>query len=154
MLFCFLLDIKYIEMSPTTRAKCYESWQSSASSSIAPLSVSPPNHGHLLPLEEINGDNYDASDHAAVLCGNDPGGPLSTGRHSPTFIQVSSNSISIPQRNQKNFATCGSNSRLATSLGSEKSLKPSQYGKTQQRCSETSIFSTSPGSDTSYILRR
>ncbi|XP_053120811.1 tensin-4 [Hemicordylus capensis] len=144
-------DIKYIEMSPT-RAKCHESWQSSANHSGI-LSVSPPNYGQLLPHGGLQGDNCDASGHVTSLCGHDSGGPwhLPTGRRSPTCIQVST-SISIPQGNQKNSATSGSNSHLTSSPGFENVLKLSQHGKIQQRCSGASVLSTSPGSDTSYIL--
>ncbi|XP_054849432.1 tensin-4 isoform X2 [Eublepharis macularius] len=146
-------DIKYIEMSPS-RAKCNESLQNSASPFGTPPSVSPLNHIQLLPYRQINGENPDLRERAIFSCGNNPRGPplfLPTERQSPPFTQTSE-SISIPQRDQKNYASSRSNSFLAASPGFENFLKPSQHEKIQQRCSEASVLSTSPGSDTSYIL--
>ncbi|XP_070585250.1 tensin-4 [Erythrolamprus reginae] len=133
-------DIKYIEMSPG-KTKYQESWQSSRSLSSTPFSVSSPNRGHLFPRGGNLGYNCDAA-------GNISGSAQyfsPTGRQSPTCIQVSE-SISIPQRDQKNFASYGSNSSLASSPGIL------QLRKMAQRCSEASMLSTSPGSDTSYIF--
>uniref|UniRef100_A0A8C5SJT6 SH2 domain-containing protein n=1 Tax=Laticauda laticaudata TaxID=8630 RepID=A0A8C5SJT6_LATLA len=132
-------DIKYIEMSPG-KTKYQESWQSSRSPSSTPFSVSSPNRGHLFPLGGNLGYNCDA-------VGNISGSVQHfspTGRQSPTCIQVSE-SISIPQRDQ-NFASYGSNSSLASSPGIL------QLRRMAQRCSEASVLSTSPGSDTSYIF--
>ncbi|XP_026577814.1 tensin-4 isoform X1 [Pseudonaja textilis] len=133
-------DIKYIEMSPG-KTKYQESWQSSRSPSSTPFSVSSPKRGHLFPLGGNLGYNCDA---VGNISGNvqhfSP-----TGRQSPTCIQVSE-SISIPQRDQKNFASYGSNSSLASSPGIL------QLRRMAQRCSEASVLSTSPGSDTSYIF--
>nr|XP_056719791.1 tensin-4 [Euleptes europaea] len=146
-------DIKYIEMSPT-RSKCTESLQNSASPSGTPLSVSPPNLVRPLPYRQSPGDNSNLRDHATFLCSDSPRGPqhfVPTERQSATFFQASA-SISIPPQDQKNSATSESNPLLATSPGFENLLKPSQYGKILQRCSEASVLSTSPGSDTSYIL--
>ncbi|XP_039209919.1 tensin-4 [Crotalus tigris] len=133
-------DIKYIEMSPG-KTKYQESWQSSRSPCSTPLSVSSPNRSHLFLHGGNLGYNYDA-------VGNISGSAQHfspTGRQSPTCIQVSE-SISIPQRDQKNFASYGSNSSLASSPGIL------QLRRMAQRCSEASMLSTSPGSDTSYIL--
>ncbi|XP_034271653.1 tensin-4 isoform X2 [Pantherophis guttatus] len=133
-------DIKYIEMSPS-KTKYQESWQSSRSPSSTPFSVSSPNRGHLFPRGGNLGYNCDA-------VGNISGSAQHfspTGRQSPTCIQVSE-SISIPQRDQKNFASYGSNSSLASSPGIL------QLRRMAQRCSEASMLSTSPGSDTSYIF--
>uniref|UniRef100_A0A8C7E4K7 Tensin 4 n=1 Tax=Naja naja TaxID=35670 RepID=A0A8C7E4K7_NAJNA len=133
-------DIKYIEMSPG-KTKYQESWQSSRSPSSTPFSVSSPNRGHLFPRGGNFGYNCDA-------VGNISGSAQHfspTGRQSPTCIQVSE-SISIPQRDQKNFASYGSNSSLASSPGIL------QLRRMAQRCSEASVLSTSPGSDTSYIF--
>ncbi|KAL7977138.1 hypothetical protein Chor_009087 [Crotalus horridus] len=135
-----LPDIKYIEMSPG-KTKYQESWQSSRSPCSTPLSVSSPNRSHLFLHGGNLGYNYDA-------VGNISGSAQHfspTGRQSPTCIQVSE-SISIPQRDQKNFASYGSNSSLASSPGIL------QLRRMAQRCSEASMLSTSPGSDTSYIL--
>ncbi|XP_015278070.1 PREDICTED: tensin-4 isoform X2 [Gekko japonicus] len=146
-------DIKYIEMSPT-RTKCTESLQNSASPSGTPLSVSPPNHNRLLLHRQSPVDNSNLRDHTTSLCSNNLRGTQHfqpTERQSPVPFQASA-SISIPKQNVNNAATSGSNSILATSPGFENFLKPSQFGKIQQRCSEASVLSTSPGSDTSYIL--
>ncbi|XP_061447154.1 tensin-4 isoform X2 [Rhineura floridana] len=135
-------------MSPA-RAKCQESWQNSASPSNPPLSMSPPNLGHLFSYGGTHRRNGDSSGHIAFMGGHDPGGPQHpTGRQSPTCIRVSE-SISIPQGDQKNY---GPRSRLASSPGFEHFLKLSQHGRMGQRGSEASLLSTSPGSDTSYIL--
>ncbi|XP_026577816.1 tensin-4 isoform X3 [Pseudonaja textilis] len=127
-------------MSPG-KTKYQESWQSSRSPSSTPFSVSSPKRGHLFPLGGNLGYNCDA---VGNISGNvqhfSP-----TGRQSPTCIQVSE-SISIPQRDQKNFASYGSNSSLASSPGIL------QLRRMAQRCSEASVLSTSPGSDTSYIF--
>ncbi|XP_062994883.1 tensin-4 isoform X2 [Elgaria multicarinata webbii] len=142
-------DIKYIEMSPA-RARCQESWQSSASPSSTALSGSP----HLFPCGGTHRDDCDLSGHMTFAGGHDSGGPRNvptTGRQSPACIQVSE-SISIPQGDQKNPAAYGSNSHLASSPGLEYLLKLSQHVKIGQRCSAASVLSTSPGSDTSYVL--
>ncbi|XP_066485350.1 tensin-4 [Tiliqua scincoides] len=147
-------DIKYIEMSPA-RAKCQElSRQSSTSPIGTPLSMSPVNHGHLFLHRGVRGDHCNTNGHVTSLSGGDCRRHqhfLPTGRQSPTCIQVSQ-SISIPQPDQKNSAAHGSPSRLATSPGFENAAKLSWHGKIQQRISEASVLSTSPGSDTSYIL--
>ncbi|XP_028559849.2 tensin-4 [Podarcis muralis] len=136
-------DIKYIEMTPA-RAKCQESLQNSASPSSAPHSTSPPNHCPLFP----HGGTH-SSGHMTFMVGHDPGGPqYPTGRQSPACIRVSE-SISIPQQDQKGY---GSSSLLPSSPGLENLRKLSQHGRLVQRCSEASLLSTSPGSDTSYIL--
>ncbi|XP_060112441.1 tensin-4 [Heteronotia binoei] len=146
-------DIKYIEMSPT-RTNCTEFLQNSASPSRTPLSVSPPNHVRLLPHRESPGDNSSLRDHTTFLCSNNPRGTqrfLPTERQAPMSFQASA-SISIPKREENGTTTSGSNSLLATSPGFENFLKPLPHGKIQQWSSEASVLSTSPGSDTSYIL--
>ncbi|KAM6452789.1 tensin-4 isoform 1-T1 [Liasis olivaceus] len=139
-------DIKYIEMSPG-KTKYQESWQKSGSPSSTPFSVSSPNRGRSFPLGGNLGYNCDT---IGYISGS-PQRFSPTGRQSPTCIQVSE-SISIPQQDQKNFASCGSNSSLASSPGIENVLKLSQLRRIAQRCSEASVLSTSPGSDTSYVL--
>lgn len=142
-------------MSPA-RTKRTESLHNPASPSGTPLSVSPPNHIRLLPHRQSPGDNSNLRDHTAFLCSNNLRGAqhvLPTKRQSPTSFQASA-SISIPKRDQNNAATSGSNSIQASSPGFENLLKPSQHWKIQQRCSEASVLSTSPGSDTSYFLGR
>lgn len=146
-------DIKYIEISPA-KAKCQELWQSSASPISTPLSMSPINHGHLFPCGGVRGDHCNTNGQMTSLSGGDCRHHqhlLPTGRQSPMCIQVSQ-SISIPQLDQKNSAAHGSPSHLATSPGSENAAKLSWHGKIQQRISEASVISTSPGSDTSYII--
>nr|XP_020661540.1 tensin-4 [Pogona vitticeps] len=142
-------EIKYIEMSPA-RTKQEESFQRSTSPSNTPLSVSPRNH-HLPPHGGIRGDHG----HMTLMGGHDVGGSPrhlpAIKRQSPTCIHMSE-SISIPQRHQKNSAHYGSPSNLASSPGSENLLKLSQNGSRMEWRSETSVLSTSPGSDTSYIL--
>ncbi|XP_063156760.1 tensin-4 [Candoia aspera] len=139
-------DIKYIEMSPG-KTKYQESWQSSRSPSSTPFSVSSLNRGRSFPHGGNLGYNCDTVGH---LSGS-PQRFSPTGRQSPACIQVSE-SISIPQQDQKNFASFGSSSSLASSPGAENIFKLSQLRRMAQRCSEASVLSTSPGSDTSYIL--
>uniref|UniRef100_A0A8D0L232 Tensin 4 n=1 Tax=Sphenodon punctatus TaxID=8508 RepID=A0A8D0L232_SPHPU len=145
------LDIKYIEMTPT-RAKCHESLQGSGSPSVTPLSMSPQSNGILLAPRGIHKDNCNTRGSIIVL--NKHGGPphlLPTGRHSPTCYKASE-SVSIPQRGQKDCISYGSNSLLPTSPGFDNLLKPLYIGRVQQRASGVSVLSTIPGSDTSYML--
>ncbi|XP_077170970.1 tensin-4 isoform X2 [Paroedura picta] len=146
-------DIKYIEMSPT-RTKCTESLQNSASPSGTPLSVSPLNQVRMFPHRQNSGESSSLRDHTTLLCSGHPRGSqhfLPTGRQSSMSFQASA-SISIPKRDLNSAVTSGSNSVPASSPDFENLLKPLQHGKVQQRCSEASVMSTSPGSDTSYIL--
>ncbi|KAF7239112.1 Tensin-4 [Varanus komodoensis] len=139
-------DIKYIEMSPA-RAKGAESWQNPAGSSSTSLSVSP----RLLPCGGTPRNTCDMGGPMAFVHAHDLGGLPATGRQPPMCTQVSE-SISIPQRGQKNSAAHGSDSHLASSPGFENFLKLAHHGRLAQRCSEASMLSTSPGSDTSYVL--
>ncbi|XP_042332992.1 tensin-4 [Sceloporus undulatus] len=147
-------EIKYIEMSPT-RAKGQESWQNSTNPTSTPHSMSPLNTRSLFPSGRAQGENTDANGHITFLGGHDSGGGPQqlppAGRQSPACIQMSE-SISIPQGNPNNSVAYGSSSHLASSPGVEILLKLSQHGRMMQRCSETSVLSASPGSDTSYIF--
>ncbi|KAH0626847.1 hypothetical protein JD844_002101 [Phrynosoma platyrhinos] len=147
-------EIKYIEMSPA-RAKGQEPWQNSTSPSSTPHSMSPLNTRSLFPCGRTQGENTDANGHIAFLCAHDSGGSPQhlppTGRQSPACIQMSE-SISIPQGNPNSSVAYESSSHLASSPGVEILLKLSQHGRMMQRCSETSVLSASPGSDTSYIF--
>uniref|UniRef100_A0A8D0DLJ3 Tensin 4 n=1 Tax=Salvator merianae TaxID=96440 RepID=A0A8D0DLJ3_SALMN len=148
-----ILDyIKYIEMTPA-RANYQEPWQSSASASSTPLSMSPPNQSHWFPHGGIHEDRCGLSGPGIFMSSRDSRGPPQhlTGRQSPACIQVSE-SISIPQKNHNGSTTCGSSLHLASSPGSENLLKSLQLGRKPQRSSAASMLSTSPGSDTSYIL--
>nr|XP_008111582.1 PREDICTED: tensin-4 [Anolis carolinensis] len=147
-------EIKYIEMSPT-RAKAAESCQNSTSSSSTSLSTSSLNNRNLFTCGRIQGDTVDGNSHIAFLGGRDSGGGPQrlppTGRQSPACIQMSE-SICIPQGNPNHCIAYGSSSHLTSSPVTENLLKFSQHGRMMQRCSETSVLSASPGSDTSYIF--
>lgn len=154
---CFVSDIKYIEMTPT-RAKCHESVQGSGSPSMTPLSRSPQGHCLLLqrttqPNCSTNGSvvfsSPSASDSARAVLQNNS----SLGSYSKTSNKASE-CISIPQRGQRDCISYGSTSLLSTSPGFENLLKPLHAGRGQQRTSAVSQLSTSPGSDTSYMLGR
>uniref|UniRef100_A0A8C3T6K6 Tensin 4 n=1 Tax=Chelydra serpentina TaxID=8475 RepID=A0A8C3T6K6_CHESE len=149
--------IKYIEMTPT-RAKSHESMQGSASPCVTPLSMSPQSSGFLLPRGVLARDNCTPN---GSLVFSSPSGPNSTwaapqnqppaGSSPQTSYRVSE-CVSIPQRGRKDGISYGPNPLLATSPGLESLRKALYIGRAQQRTSRVSVLSTSPGSDTSYVL--
>ncbi|CAM5178372.1 unnamed protein product [Eretmochelys imbricata] len=152
-----LLEIKYIEMTPT-RAKSHESMQGSASPCITPLSMSPQGNCFLLPRGVLARDNCTPN---GSLVFSSPSGPDSnqaapqnqpaTGSSPQTSYRVSE-CVSIPQCGPKDCISYRPNTLLATSPGLESLRRALYIGRAQQRTSRVSMLSTSPGSDTSYVL--
>ncbi|KAM9112855.1 tensin-4 [Pangshura tecta] len=146
------LEIKYIEMTPT-RAKSHESMQGSASPCVTPLSMSPQGSCFLLARDNCtpNGSLIFSSpsrpDSNQAAPQNQP--PMGS---SPRTSYRASECVSIPQRGQKDCISYGPNGLLATSPGLESLWKALYVGRAQQRTSRVSMLSTSPGSDTSYVL--
>ncbi|KAG6929791.1 tensin 4 [Chelydra serpentina] len=144
-------------MTPT-RAKSHESMQGSASPCVTPLSMSPQSSGFLLPRGVLARDNCTPN---GSLVFSSPSGPNSTwaapqnqppaGSSPQTSYRVSE-CVSIPQRGRKDGISYGPNPLLATSPGLESLRKALYVGRAQQRTSRVSVLSTSPGSDTSYVL--
>uniref|UniRef100_A0A674IUY2 Tensin 4 n=1 Tax=Terrapene triunguis TaxID=2587831 RepID=A0A674IUY2_9SAUR len=145
-------EIKYIEMTPA-RAKSHESMQGSASPCVTPLSMSPQGSCFLLARDNCTPNGS--------LVFSSPSGPDSnraapqnqppTGSSPQTCYRVSE-CVSIPQRGQKDCISYGPNTLLATSPGLESLRKALYIGRAPQRTSRVSVLSTSPGSDTSYML--
>uniref|UniRef100_A0A452IQP8 SH2 domain-containing protein n=1 Tax=Gopherus agassizii TaxID=38772 RepID=A0A452IQP8_9SAUR len=144
--------IKYIEMTPT-RAKSHESMQGSASPCITPLSMSPQGSCFLLARDNCtpNGSLVFSSPSRPDSNRPAPQNQPPTGS-SPQTSYRASECVSIPQRGQKDCISYGPNTLLATSPGLESLRKALYIGRAQQRTSRVSMLSTSPGSDTSYVL--
>ncbi|NXS67769.1 TENS4 protein, partial [Pandion haliaetus] len=148
------IDIKYIEMTPG-RAMCPELLQGSPSPSGTPFSRSPQGNGFLPHKGGLRG-NYSTS--SSVVFSSPPGptsphsGTLSCAA-SPTRSKASE-CIAVPQQctaGQTDSISYGPGA-LSTSPGFDNLLKPLHLVRAQQRSSWVSLLSTSPGSDTSYIL--
>uniref|UniRef100_A0A8C0IS20 Tensin 4 n=1 Tax=Chelonoidis abingdonii TaxID=106734 RepID=A0A8C0IS20_CHEAB len=146
------LEIKYIEMTPT-RAKSQESMQGSASPCVTPLSMSPQGSCFLLARDNCtpNGSLVFSSPSRPDSSWAAPQNQPPTGS-SPQIGYRASECVSIPQRGQKDCISYGPNTLLATSPGLESLRKALYIGRAQQRTSRVSMLSTSPGSDTSYVL--
>ncbi|XP_042643168.1 tensin-4 [Tyto alba] len=147
------IDIKYIEMPG--RATCPELLPRSPSPSGTPFSRSPQNNG-FLPQKGVLRGNYSTS--GSVVFSSPPG-PASpclgslTCAASPTRSKASEG-IAVPQpraAGQTDSISYGPGA-LGTSPGFDNFLKPVPMVRAQQRSSWVSLLSTSPGSDTSYIL--
>uniref|UniRef100_A0A8C3FEV5 Tensin 4 n=1 Tax=Chrysemys picta bellii TaxID=8478 RepID=A0A8C3FEV5_CHRPI len=136
------LEIKYIEMTPA-RAKSHESMQGSASPCVTPLSMSPQGSCFLLARDNCTPNGS--------LVFSTPQTQPPTGSSPQTCYRVSE-CVSIPQRGQKDCISYGPNTLLATSPGLESLRKALYIGRAPQRTSRVSVLSTSPGSDTSYML--
>uniref|UniRef100_A0A8C8B1H2 Tensin 4 n=1 Tax=Otus sunia TaxID=257818 RepID=A0A8C8B1H2_9STRI len=145
------IDIKYIEMTPG-RAPCPELLQGSPSPSATPFSRSPQGNG-FLPQKGLLRGNYSTS--GSVVFSSPPGpasprpGALSCAA-SPTCSKASE-CIAVPPQCRADSISYGP-SALGTSPGFDNLLKPMHVVRAQQRSSWVSLLSTSPGSDTSYIL--
>ncbi|NXP59426.1 TENS4 protein, partial [Chloropsis cyanopogon] len=135
------IDIKYIEMTPG-RATGPDLPQGTPSPSGTPFSRSPQKG----PL----GGKYSTSDSVVF---SSPPGPSSP---QPAALSCSkaSESSSAPWQCLAGHTdtVCYSPGALSTSPGVDNLLKPVQVLRAQQRGSWVSQLSTSPGSDTSYIL--
>ncbi|NXY81477.1 TENS4 protein, partial [Alcedo cyanopectus] len=141
--------VKHMEMAPD-RAMCPELLLGSPSPSATPFSRSPQDNGFLSPTGGLKG-NYSTSGSVVFSSPPRPSSPHSgtpTCAASPTCSKASE-CISIPQQ-----CTTGQTDSISygTSPGFENLLKPVQVVRAQQRSSWVSLLSTSPGSDTSYVL--
>ncbi|NXA99836.1 TENS4 protein, partial [Cnemophilus loriae] len=142
------IDIKYIELTPG-RATGPDLPQGSPSPSGTPFSRSPQANS-FLPQKGTLGGKYSANDSVVF---SSPPGPSS-----PQSVALScskaSESSSAPWQCPAGHTDTASYSlrTLGTSPGVDNLLKPVQVLRAQQRGSWVSQLSTSPGSDTSYIL--
>ncbi|NWX31830.1 TENS4 protein, partial [Notiomystis cincta] len=142
------IDIKYIELTPG-RATGSDLPQGSPSPSGTPFSRSPQANS-FLPQKGALGGKYSTSDSVVF---SSPAGPSSP--QSPALsCSKASESISAPWQCLAGHTDTASYSpgALGTSPGADNLLKPTQVLRTRQRGSWVSQLSTSPGSDTSYIL--
>uniref|UniRef100_A0A8C3K1M4 Tensin 4 n=1 Tax=Calidris pygmaea TaxID=425635 RepID=A0A8C3K1M4_9CHAR len=143
------IDIKYVEMTPG-RATCPEWLQGSPSPSGTPFSRSPQGNGSL-PQKGGLGGNYSPGGTVIFSSPSRPVSPRSgapSSAASPTCGKAS-DCVTVPPR-----CASGQTDSISygNSLGFDNLLKPMQVVRTQQRSSCVSLLSTSPGSDTSYIL--
>ncbi|NXA09032.1 TENS4 protein, partial [Sapayoa aenigma] len=142
------VDIKYIELTPG-RATGPELPQGSPSPSGTPFSRCPQTNGFLAQKGGLGG-KYSTSDSVVF---SSPPGPSS-----PQLATLSSSkaseSITVPQQctaGHTDTISYGPGA-LGTSPGFDHLLKPVHVVRAQQRGSWVSQLSTSPGSDTSYVL--
>uniref|UniRef100_A0A8C0BYR8 Tensin 4 n=1 Tax=Buteo japonicus TaxID=224669 RepID=A0A8C0BYR8_9AVES len=148
------IDIKYIEMTPG-RATCPELLQGSPSPSGTPFSRSPQGNG-FLPQKGGPRGNYSTSGSVVFSSPPGPASPrsgTSSCAASPTCSKASE-CIAVPRQctaGQTDSISYGPGA-LSTSPGFDNLLKPVHVVRAQQRSSWVSLLSTSPGSDTSYIL--
>ncbi|NXI48193.1 TENS4 protein, partial [Galbula dea] len=146
------IDIKYIEMTPG-RATCPKQLPGSSSPSATRFSRSPQGNS-FLPQKGGQGDSYSTSGSVVFSSPPRPTSPLSgnpTRAASPTCSKASE-CMPAPLQSTAGQADSISYgpSTLSTSSGFDRLLKPVHMVRAQQRSS--SLLSTSPGSDTSYIL--
>ncbi|XP_027761743.1 tensin-4 [Empidonax traillii] len=136
-----VIDIKYIELTPG-RATGPELPQGSPSPSGTPFSRSPQTSGFLTQKGALGG-KYSTSDSVVFSS------PPSSSQSATLSCSKASESISVPRQ-----CTAGRTDTvpLGTSPGFDNLLKPVHVVRAQQRGSWVSQLSTSPGSDTSYIL--
>ncbi|NXO87582.1 TENS4 protein, partial [Sitta europaea] len=139
------IDIKYIELTPG-RATGPDLPQGSPSPSGTPFSRSPQANS-FLPQKGALGGKYSTSDSVVF---SSPPGPSS-----PQSAALSCNKA--PESSRQCLAgdtdtASYSPGALSTSPGVDNLLKPVQVLRAGQRGSWVSQLSTSPGSDTSYIL--
>ncbi|NWV02392.1 TENS4 protein, partial [Ptilonorhynchus violaceus] len=142
------IDIKYIELTPG-RATGPDLPQGSPSPSGTLSSRSPQANG-FLPQKAGLGGKYSASDSVVF---SSPPGPSSP-QSATLSCSKASESTSAPGQCLAGHTDAISNSHgaLGTSPGVDNLLKPVNVVWAQQRGSWVSQLSTSPGSDTSYIL--
>ncbi|NXR14078.1 TENS4 protein, partial [Semnornis frantzii] len=137
------IDIKYIEMTAGSAA-CAQLLQGSSSPSSSPCSRCPQSSSFLPQTGGLRG-TYSTG---ASLVFSSPPGPASPSSGTPTAASPP-RGIAVPQ-----LCPAGQTDSISygSSPGSDSLLKPVQVVKAQQRGSWVSMLSTSPGSDTSYIL--
>ncbi|XP_066192711.1 tensin-4 [Sylvia atricapilla] len=142
------IDIKYIELTPG-RATGPDLPQGSPSPSGTPFSRSP--QANIFPTQKgAPGGKYSTSDSVAF---SSPPGPSSP-QSATLSCSKASESPSAPWQCLAGHTDTVSYSPgpLSTSPGVDNLLKPVQVLKARQTGSWVSQLSTSPGSDTSYIL--
>ncbi|XP_066061302.1 tensin-4 isoform X1 [Chamaea fasciata] len=142
------IDIKYIELTPG-RATGPDLPQGSPSPSGTPFSRSPQGNS-FLPQKGALGGKYNTSDSVVFSSPPGPSGPQSAA----LSCSKASESSSVPWQclaGHTDTVSC-SPGALSTSPGVDNLLKPVQVLRARQRGSWVSQLSTSPGSDTSYIL--
>ncbi|NXR55798.1 TENS4 protein, partial [Hippolais icterina] len=142
------IDIKYIELTPG-RATGPDLLQGSPSPSGTPFSRSPQANP-FLPQKGALGGKYSSSD--SVVFSSPPGS--SSPQSAALSCSKASESSSAPWQCLAGHTDTVSHSpgALSTSPGVDNLLKPVQVLRARQRGSWVSQLSTSPGSDTSYIL--
>nr|XP_030112043.3 tensin-4 [Taeniopygia guttata] len=142
------IDIKYIELTPG-RAMGPDLPQGSPSPSGTPFSRSPQNNS-FLPQKGALGGKYSTSD--SVVFSSPPGPP--SPQSGTLSCSKASESTSTAWQCLAGHTDTASHSpgALSTSPGADNLLKPVQVLRARQRGSWVSQLSTSPGSDTSYIL--
>ncbi|NXX27018.1 TENS4 protein, partial [Nicator chloris] len=142
------IDIKYIELTPG-RATGPDLPQGSPSPSGTPFSRSPQANS-FLPQKGALGGKYSTSDSVVF---SSPPGPSSP-QSAALSCTKASESTSAPWQCLAGHTDTVpySPGALSTSPGVDNLLKPVQVLRAQQRGSWVSQLSTSPGSDTSYIL--
>ncbi|NXU40874.1 TENS4 protein, partial [Drymodes brunneopygia] len=142
------IDIKYIELTPG-RATGPDLPQGSPSPSGTPFSRSPQANNFLSQKGTLGG-KYSTSDSVVF---SSPPGPSSP-QSAALSCSKASESSSVPWQclaGHTDSISC-SPGALGTSPGADNLLKPVQVLRARQRGSWVSQLSTSPGSDTSYIL--
>ncbi|XP_057262044.1 tensin-4 [Pezoporus wallicus] len=139
------IDIKYIEMTPG-RAMCPERLQGSPSPSGTPFSRSPQGNGFLSQKGGLRG-NYSTSGSVVF---SSPSSPRPTSAASPPHSSTAE-CVAVPHQCRTESISYGPGTP-GTSPGLDNLLKPVHVVRAQQRSSRVSVLSTSPGSDTSYIL--
>ncbi|NXH27431.1 TENS4 protein, partial [Myiagra hebetior] len=142
------IDIKYIELTPG-RATGPDLPQGSPSPSGTPFSRSPQANS-FLPQKGPLGGKYSTSDSVVF---SSPPGPSSP-QSAALSCSKASESSSAPRQCLAGHTDTVSYSpgALGTSPGIDNLLKPVHVLRARQRGSWVSQLSTSPGSDTSYIL--
>ncbi|NWR63351.1 TENS4 protein, partial [Bucorvus abyssinicus] len=142
------IDIRYIEMTPD-KAGWPELLQGSPSPSVTPFSRSPQGNSFLPQKGALRG-NYSTG---GSLVFSSPARPASPRAASPSCSKASE-CIAVPQPRTAGHTDSISYGpgALGTSPGFDNLLKPVHVVRAQQRSSWVSQLSTSPGSDTSYIL--
>ncbi|NXX84989.1 TENS4 protein, partial [Urocolius indicus] len=141
------IDIKYIEMTPS-RAMSSELLQGSPSPSGTPFSRSPQGNGFLPQKGGLRG-NYSTSGNVVF---SSPAGPSSPRSGASSCAASPPHSSALECVAVRTDTISYGSAALGTSPASDNLLKPVQVVRAQQRSSWVSLLSTSPGSDTSYIL--
>ncbi|NXO06385.1 TENS4 protein, partial [Oriolus oriolus] len=142
------IDIKYIELTPG-RATGPDLPQGSPSPSGTPFSRSPQANS-FLPQKGALGGKYSTGDSVVF---SSPPGPSSP-QSAALSCSKASESTSAPRQCLAGHTDTVpySPGALGTPPGADNLLKPVHVLRAQQRGSWVSQLSTSPGSDTSYIL--